>query len=347
MVGGGGSSTVTPLYTVTPVAGLQRACPTATISLYTVDKDSDLAVAANGAKSADIAVVAVGDYESEGADRTGLAMTNAASGPGGFPGGPGGGTPTPNVLPDDIVAAIAAAQPKTVVVLKNGDPITLPWADAVSAILEVWYPGQEDGNIVADLLFGYATPGGKSPVTFPMLDSDVPASTPTQYPGVIVGGVPTAYYSEALRIGYRWYDDQGITPRYPFGFGLSYTTFSISAVKASSARSDGTKPIMVTARVRNTGNRTGAEVVQVYLGMPAAVEEPPKRLVGFQKVWLNPGEDTTVEITIDPKATNHPLSYWDATAHDWSIAPGTYTLFVGSSSRDIVSTMSHKIVGVK
>jgi beta-glucosidase len=346
MVGGGGSSTVSPLYTVTPLAGLQRACPTATITLYTVDKASDLTTATNGAKSADIAIVEVGDYESEGADRSGLAMTNGASAPGGFPGGPGG-TPSPTVLPDDIVAAVAAAQPKTVVVLKNGDPVTLPWADAVSGILEVWYPGEDDGNIVADLLFGYATPGGKSPVTFPMLDSDVPANTPMQYPGVNVGGVPTAYYSEGLRIGYRWYDDQGITPRYPFGFGLSYTTFSVSAVKASQARSDGTQPITVTARVRNTGNRTGAEVVQVYLGMPEAIQEPPKRLVGFQKVWLNPGEDTTVEITIDPQATNHPLSYWDATAHDWSIAPGTYTVYVGTSSRDIIFTTSHKIAGVK
>lgn len=346
MVGGGGSSTVAPLYTVTPLAGLQRACPTATITLYPVDKASDLAAATNGAKGSDMAIVEVGDYESEGADRTGLAM-NGASAPGGFPGGPGGGNATPTVLPDDIVAAIAAAQPRTVVVLKNGDPVTLPWADAVSAILEVWYPGQEDGNIVADLLFGYATPGGKSPVTFPMLDSDVPANTATQYPGVNVAGVPTAYYSEGMRIGYRWYDDQGITPRYPFGFGLSYTTFSVSAVKAAPAKSDGTKPIKATALVRNTGNRTGAEVLQVYLGMPTAVQEPPKRLVGFQKVWLNPGEDTTVEVTIDPKATNHPLSYWDATAHDWAIAPGTYTLYVGTSSRDIVSTMSHKISGAK
>jgi beta-glucosidase len=347
MVGGGGSSTVAPLYTVTPLAGLQRACPTATVNLYTVDKDSDLATAADAAKRADIAIVEVGDYESEGADRSGVPMTNGASGSGGFPGGPGGGTPTPGVLPDDIVAAVAAAQPRTVVVLKNGDPVTLPWANAVSAILELWYPGQEDGNIVAELLFGYATPGGKSPMTFPMLDSDVPANTALQYPGVNVGGVPTVYYSEGLRIGYRWYDDQGITPRYPFGFGLSYTTFSVSGVKVNPAKLEGTKPIRVTARVRNTGNRTGAEVVQVYLGMPASLEEPPKRLVGFQKVWLNPGEETSVEITIDPKATNHPLSYWDATAHDWAIAPATYTLYVGTSSRDIISTTSHKLGGVK
>jgi beta-glucosidase len=130
-----------------------------------VDKVGDLAAAANGAKSADIAIVEVGDYESEGSDPTGLAM-NGASAPGGFPRGPGGGTPAPAVLPDDIVTAIAAAQPRTVVVLKNGDPVTLPWADAVSAIREVWYPGEEDGNIVADPLFGYATPDGKSPSRF-------------------------------------------------------------------------------------------------------------------------------------------------------------------------------------
>jgi beta-glucosidase len=325
LLGGGGSSRVSPLYTVDPLTGLRNACPAATVTLYTVTDATDLASAVSAAKAADIAIVEVGDVESEGRDRAGVGMTGAQ-------------------LPDDIVSAIANAQPHTVVVLKNGDPVTLPWANSVPAILEVWYPGEEDGNIVADLLFGKANPSGKTPATFPVAAKDVPANTPAQYPGVTVGGVPTAYYSEGLEIGYRWYDQRDISPLYPFGFGLSYTTFSISQIAASPAINNGTQPIKISARVKNTGNRRGAEVVQAYLGLPTSLGEPPKRLAGFQKVWLNPGEEQSVTITIDPSASSHPMSYWSVAAHDWVIKPGTYAVYVGKSSRDISSTIFTYVV---
>src|SRR5678815_3751380 len=123
---------------------------------------------------------------------------------------------------DAIIAAIAAAKPNVVVVLKDGDAVLMPWIDSVPAILEAWNPGQEDGNIVANLLFGVANPSGKLPVTYPKLASDTPTSTPDRYPGITVDGFPTVYYSEGLQVGYRWYDAQNIEPRFPFGFGLSY-----------------------------------------------------------------------------------------------------------------------------
>ena len=126
-----------------------------------------------------------------------------------------------------MISAIVAANPHTVVVLKDGGPVLMPWIDQVPAVLEAWFPGQEDGNIVADLLFGLANPSGKLPVTYPKAEGDVPAHTPGQWPGVDVNGVPTVTYSEGLEIGYRWYDAQGIQPLFPFGYGLSYTTFSI------------------------------------------------------------------------------------------------------------------------
>ena len=241
---------------------------------------------------------------------------------------------------DALVAAVAAANPKTVVVLKNGDPVLMPWIDQVPAILAVGYPGQEDGNIVADLLFGLVNPSGKLPATFPVAAADVPAHTPAQYPGVLVNGIPTATYSEGLEIGYRWYDAQNIKPLFPFGFGLSYTSFALSKVEVTPQVSDGTHPILVQFFVENTGSREGAEVPQVYLGIPAATGEPPKRLVAFTKVRLASGEKAHVQLTIDPAASNHPLSFWDADRSEWSTADGDYTIYVGNSSADIALTSS-------
>ena len=426
--GGGGSSSVSPLYTVTPLQGLKTVCPTATITEYSVanpvtSSTVSVATAAAAAAAANLAIVIAGDPESEGSDRSAISMT-AISG----------------VLPDVLVNTIFAAQPNTVVVLKNGNPVPLgdpntygtSWADQVPAILEVWYAGQEDGNIVADLLFNTcqiganpsslgpgctpANPSGKTGATFPVHAADVPQQTlnapppyapagwpaapslAAQYPGVTASvnfppyipappfsaaytafppistyvvnnptySGPTVYYSEGLQIGYRWYEAQNITPRYPFGFGLAYTTFTISNVSVTPASiSNQTAPIEVTATVSNTGSRYGAEVVQVYLGLPAtgnSFGEPPKRLVGFQKVWLNPGASQTITITINPAINREvvasagpipfsevpssapsvyqPLGYWDTIAHSWAWASGSYTVYVGNSSANTPFTSS-------
>jgi beta-glucosidase len=308
---------VIPLYTVTPLQGVQNALvklgSSATASLTIVaDDNSNLADAVAAAKNADVVIVLAGTIAEEGADRTSIAMSNNQ---------------------DAIVTAVAAANPRTAVVLKDNASVLMPWVDKVPAILETWFPGQEDGNIAAELVFGIANPSGKLPVTFPKNDGDWPANTPAQYPGVSVNGVPTVTYSEGLNIGYRWYDARNVKPLFPFGYGLSYTTFALSNLQVTPQASDGTKPITVQVVVENTGKTYGAEVPQVYVGLPAA-GQPPKRLVAFEKVWLNPGEKKTVQLTIDPASASHPLSTWDSNAQQWTTASGQYQVLVGNSSQN-------------
>lgn len=237
---------------------------------------------------------------------------------------------------------------KTSLVLKDNASVALPTAlvgSAGPAILETWFPGQEDGNIVADLLFGQKNPSGKLPVTFPVAGKGFLDSVTTlQFPGAVSGTTQSVEYTEKLNIGYRWYDANvsgqcapigGSNPcvAFPFGHGLSYTTFSIGSQRASG---NGTQ-YDVTATVTNTGTRAGAEVVQVYLALPASASsvgaaQPPKRLVGFQKVELAAGASQTVTIQIDSTASNHPLSVWSKSAGAWVIPSGTYTIYVGNSS---------------
>jgi beta-glucosidase len=276
---------------------------------------SDIAAAAAAAKSADVAVVMVGDDETEGKDRPNLSLSGNQ---------------------DALVEAVAAANPRTVVVLKTGAPVLMPWVNQVPAILEAWYPGEEDGNAVAAVLFGDADPSGKLPVTFPVAAGDVPASTPAQYPGV--NG--TATYSEGVFVGYRHYDEAGIAPLFPFGFGLSYTSFSFSHL---SVRAEPGDRVTVTAEVRNTGKRAGAEVAQLYVGDPssAAAPEPPNQLQGFAKVELAPGQRTRVTFTLPAQA----FSYWDSTAHAWRVAGGAYQIRVGDSSRDLPLTATVHLAG--
>ncbi|MBN3790956.1 glycoside hydrolase family 3 C-terminal domain-containing protein [Burkholderia sp. Ac-20353] len=322
----GGSSDVIPLYTVTPLQGVQNALAklgsSATATLTVVaDDNSNLADAVTAAKAADVVIVLAGTIAEEGADRTSIALSNNQ---------------------DAIAAAIAAANPRTAVVMKDNASSLMPWIDSVPAVLETWFPGQEDGNIAAELLFGIATPSGKLPVTFPKNAGDWPANTPAQYPGVNVNGVPTVTYSEGLDIGYRWYDAQNVKPLFPFGYGLSYTTFALSNLQVAPQASDGTVPITVQVDVENTGKARGAEVPQVYLSLPAGLGQPPKRLVAFQKVWLNPGEKQTVKLTIDPNATSHPLGAWDTHAQQWTTTNGQYQVLVGNSSQNpaLVSAIS-------
>ena len=221
------------------------------------------------------------------------------------------------------------------------------------AILETWFPGQEDGNIVADVLFGRVNPSGKLPVTFPVkgmgfLDS---AST-TQYPGTVSGTTQSVTYSEMLNMGYRWYDANasgsctvasgGANPcvAFPFGYGLSYTSFSLGTPKLSTSGT--TTSVSVT--VTNTGSKTGAEVVQVYLALPSSAAsygatQPPKRLVGFQRVELAAGASQTVTVTFDSAASNHPMSVWSKSSNTWVKPSGSFTVYVGNSSslRDLTN----------
>jgi beta-glucosidase len=222
--------------------------------------------------------------------------------------------------------------PTTVVVLKDSNPVLMPWIDKARAVLEVWNQGSEDGHVVADLLFGVVNPSGKVPTSYPRSESDtLYAGKPERYPGTDEGaGYPVIRYSEGLEVGYRWFQAQGIEPLFGFGFGLSYTTFDITDMSVD-APEGAAAPVTVTASVTNTGPVAGAEVVQVYLGVPGE-GQPPKRLVGFQKVFVEAGKSQPVRITIDAAATNHPFGVWDYCAQGFVTKPGTYTVYVGNSA---------------
>lgn len=241
---------------------------------------------------------------------------------------------------------------KTVLVLKDNASVAMDPAllgDKGPSILEVWFPGQEDGNIVADLLFGRVDPTGRLPVTFPVAGRGfLDSISPAQFPGVPDSGskLQTVMYSEKLNIGYRWYDANasgkcaavaGRNPcvAFPFGYGLSYTRFRTSTPQSSFNKRTGR--FRLSATVTNTGQRAGSEVVQAYLSLPRSANsigasQPPRRLVGFEKVGLQPGASQTLTITIDPASSNHPLSVWSRTRKRWITPTGRFTMLVGTSA---------------
>jgi beta-glucosidase len=317
-LGGGGSSKVIPLYTVPPLEGMRNVLKdlgsSATVTKLTVADDlSNLDAAKDAARNADVVVLMAGLVATEGADQADANMLGDQ-----------------NRMLDELLSI----NPTTVVVLKDSNPVLMPWIDKAPSVLEVWNQGAEDGHVVADLLLGVVNPAGKVPTSYPRSESDtLYAGNPERYPGTDEGdGYPVIRYSEGLQVGYRWFQAQNIEPLFGFGYGLSYTTFDIGDVTVT-ATDVANKPVTVTATVINTGAVPGAEVVQVYLGVPVA-GQPPKRLVGFQKVFLEPGASKPVTITIDPAATNHPFSVWDYGAQGFVIKPGNYTVYVGNSADD-------------
>src|SRR5436853_3051323 len=178
--------------------------------------------------------------------------------------------------PDLLIRRVAGANPRTIVVLATGGPVLLPWLDQTPVVLESWYGGQEQGNALADVLFGDVNPSGKLPVTFPRSDAGTPVSSPEQYSRTEL----VANFSEGLAVGYRGYDQLGIEPLFPFGYGLSYTSFAYAQLQVVPETIRGTGTIQVNFKITNTGSRAGAEVAQVYLGLPASTGEPHRRLVG-------------------------------------------------------------------
>jgi len=303
MTGGGGSSKVSPILTVSPAEGIQKIVG-AHVSVR-VDDGKDSLEAAELAKTADVAILMLGDRQTEGADHP-MALSGNQ---------------------DDLAAAVLEANPHTIVVLKSGGPVLMPWADRAHAIVEAWYPGEEDGNGVGAVLFGRVNPSGKLPITFPKAEADMPLRTGMQYPGV--NGV--VHYSEGVFVGYRWYDEKKVEPLFAFGHGLSYTTFRFGALKVSGPGPD--HGVIVQFTVTNTGKRAGAEVPQVYIGLPSSARtaQPPRQLKAFGRVDLAPGQSVPVTFSIDA----HSLSFWDETTHGWKVAPGKYSVSVGASSRDI------------
>ena len=262
--------------------------------------------AAAAAKSAVTAVVVVSDdTETEAADRPGLNLPSAQN---------------------ELISAVARANPHTVVVVDAGAPVAMPWLSKVASVVDAWYPGESNGTALASVLYGTTDPGGHLPVTFPQSLAQVPAHTARQFPGVN-GKV---HYSEGLDVGYRWYDARNLAPMFPFGYGLSYTRFGFSHLRIDPAGRDGGRhgQVRVSARVTNTGAVAGSDVVQLYLDDPSVAGEPPRQLKGFQRVELQPGQSTEVSFVLD----QHDLSYWKQSANGWVIPRGVFRAYVGDSS---------------
>lgn len=373
MGAGGGSSDVVPFYTVTPIEGLrnvfmQAGNTSVDIQLALVD-DANQTATLDGepvsfahvmqeAANADAVVVMAGTVAEEGADRASFSDatggTLVARGDSldwyapvpkaiSYSGGENAGRNSRSIAMIDHLLSVPSrttrpAHAKTTLVLKDnaGVPIPARWLGARGpSMLEVWFPGQEDGHIVADLLLGIHNPSGKLPVTFPIEGQGfMETITPNQYPGIMdAQGNPYVEYTEQLQIGYRWYDANQRQPAFAFGHGLSYTTFAIDAPQLQlPPHEDG--PYRVEATVRNTGERAGAEVLQVYVSVPSGsgLPQPPKRLVGFQKVMLEPGASQRIAIDIDPTASHHPLGVWNTARNAFVIPRGDFTVWVGNAS---------------
>jgi len=307
--GGGGSSHVVPLYTVDTFEGIRERAGAAIH--VTFASENDLFMAKKLASSADVVIVSLTNNDSEGRDHS-LKFGEDSN---------------------NLVDTVAAVNPRTIVLMRTGSPMLLPWVDSVPAVVEAWYPGEEDGHAVAAVLFGDVNPSGKLPITFPKNLADLPANTPEQYPGVD----GTVHYTEGIFVGYRHYDEKGIEPLFPFGSGLSYTTFEYKNLAISpenvSFAGNAAPTVSVEFDVTNTGKVAGAEVAELYVGLPSthSVPEPPQQLKGFDKVNLKPGETRHVRLALDARA----FSYWDVKTHAWTVMPGTAKIMVGASSRDI------------
>jgi len=302
-------------YPSSPLKTIRAHAPQARVEY---DSGADPASAAALARRVDVPIVFVTQPMSEGRDAPTLALPDNQ---------------------DALVAAVTAANPRTIVVLETGGPVTMPWSERAAAIVEAWYPGIRGAEALANILFGDVNPSAKLPVTFARSEADLPHPvlpgsdiTPEMraFPGAPANApkfpmLPSfdILYTEGLKVGYKWYDAESKTPLFPFGHGLSYATFAYSGLSM--------EPGLVTFTVRNTGRRAGGEIAQVYVGLPPAAKEPPKRLVAWQKITLAPGASQTLTLSLEPQY----LSVFNVERDTWELLPGEYKLFVGSSSRTL------------
>ncbi len=337
MISGGGSAQVDPpggnaimppghgdtewqeqiWFPTSPLRTIRAKAPYARVQF---DSGADPDSAAALAKNADVAVIFVYQWESEGMDLESLSLP---------------------LHQDDLISKVAAANPHTIVVLETGGPVTMPWAGQVSAILEAWFAGSRGAEAVANILFGEVNPSAKLPMTFPRSEADLPHPTVVQPPPesiphhggpepwkeIAAGLAPfQVTYDEGVKVGYKWYDAENKPVLFPFGYGLSYTTYAYSGLRVGGGGDPN-----VTFTVTNTGNRAGAEIAEVYAALPPAAEEPPKRLVGWSKVALNAGESREVTVNVDQRF----LSIFNVQKNAWELIPGDYTFMVGGSSQDL------------
>ena len=323
-INGGGSSMVIPFELRTPRQAITERVTAAGVSV-TFHDGNDQAEAAAVAAAADIALLFVANNSAEGQDRTCLALTCFEE-------------KVRGQDPDGLIKTIAQANPNTAVILQTGSAVLTPWRNQVGALLQAWFPGQSGGPALAGILFGDINPSGKLPLTFPENAADtLYAGNPARYPGELEkgpkGSMFQVAYDEDVMVGYRWFDDQEKAVAYPFGFGLSYTTFSYSDLAVTGTFPD----LTITANITNTGDRAGTETVQLYAGLPdasAPERQPPRQLKDFARVTLDPGQSTSVEFSLDARR----LSYWSAATERWETAPGCYRIYVGPHSRELPLT---------
>jgi len=337
MISGGGSGQVDPpagsairfekglprrgevWFPTSPLKAIAARAPRANVEY---DPGTNPAAAAALARPAEVAIVFVYQWESEDMDLATLSL-------------PGN--------QDALVEQVAAANPHTIVVLETGSPALMPWANKVSAILEAWYAGSRGADAVANVLFGDVNPCAKLPITFPLRDVDMPQPAVVQprpsqngafaHLAALFGGdgkertSEQLYYNQGMLVGYKWYDARQVAVLFPFGFGLSYTKFHYSGLHVKVIDNG----VSVNFTIKNTGNQSGAEVAEVYASFPPSAGEPPKRLIGWQKTQLNPGESKQVSLRIQTQY----LSILDVEKDEWSLIPGEYTLSVGGSSESL------------
>ena len=307
-----------------PVNAIEALAPGANVRFNDGTNSSSAAALA---ASSSVAIIFISQWESEGMDVPSLNFTDVIH--------------ASPIDQDSLVSAVAAANSHTIVVMENGGAKVMPWLANASAVLEAWYPGQRGGEAIANLLFGKVNPSGKLPITFPASVNQLPRPAIASPPDMTTP-FPVDYTIDGFNVGYKWYDSHGLTPLFPFGYGLSYTTFSISNSQLAATTSAGNLSFRVTFDLKNTGARSGSEVAQVYLGLPGTTGEA-KRLVGWQKVPLTSGQQQSVTIQVSASDSSHPFEYWDASAGTWTVAPGTYTVYVGNSSRNLATVGTFQI----
>jgi beta-glucosidase len=283
-----------------PMKYIRARAPQAKVAY---DDGTDPASAAKLARASQVAIVFVNQFMSEGRDSETLTLPGKQ---------------------DALVSAVAAANPRTIVVIESGGPVSMAWADQVKGVLEAWYPGIGGAQALAAILFGEVNPSAKLPVTFAKTEADLPHP---QVPGIDLkpANRPPPFdvnYTEGLKVGYKWFEAEDKQPLFKFGHGLSYTTFAYSDLKADGGART------VTFSVKNTGHRAGTDVAQVYAMLPAAAGEPFRRLVGWQRVPLKAGEAKTVTLKLDPLY----LSIFNAEKNAWELTPGEYKVFAGGST---------------
>jgi len=328
----GGSSAVLPPFEITPLKGLKRKLGSK-VKFVKDPKNADYVIIVTGLNH-DIGM------DSEAGDRTQLELPADQ---------------------EQLILDTVKQNQRTIVVLLNGSPIAMDnWINKVPAIVEGWYPGMLGGDVIADVIFGDINPSGKLPITFPKKLKDSPAhQSPRTFPGegtIIKENLITdvfkkydlnkvlteckVYYEEGIFIGYRWFDKKNIEPLFPFGFGLSYTTFDYMGCELSSSNAKNGDTIKVKVTITNSGKRDGKEVVQIYYSENwPTVERPVKELCAFEKVFVKAGETKTVEIPV--KISD--FAYFDVESKDWKVDKGAYTLHIGSSSRDIKFSKEIKV----